>query len=284
MLTHLHRLFVNPLAGPCFGPALDTLGYSGTAIGASLAAGAVFTGNSAQIRNTNGNTPAWLIQVWSDHQAAGQIRIRSPKFHDNVDGIRARALAATLEPQLPLGVVQMLYPQDTLTLELAGSSTAGDIESALLSIFYPDLPGANANLRTWDQVKSHVKNLLGQRIAMTIGSTAGYNGARAINADADLLKANTYYAVFGLTTDVETAAITLTGPDTSNLRCAVPGNTKQWHLGSEWFKRLSIATGFPLIPIINSANKGATQIEVVGDENGGTANTTLWLAELDVLP
>jgi hypothetical protein len=47
-----------------------------------------------------------------------------------------------------------------------------------------------------------------------------------------------------------------------------------------WFKRLAIAYGLPLIPIINSANKGGTQVEVVGDENGGTANVTLWLAEL----
>jgi hypothetical protein len=35
-----------------------------------------------------------------------------------------------------------------------------------------------------------------------------------------------------------------------------------------------------VIPVINSANKGGTQVEVVGDENGGTANVTLWLAEL----
>ena len=284
MLTRLHRLFVNPLAGPCFGPALDTVGYSGTAIGSTLAAGTIFTGDSFQIRNTNGNQPAWLVQIWSDHQVAGQVRVRSPKFHDNVDGIRFRAQVGVLNPQVPEGALQMLYPQDVLTGELAGSGVAGDIESVLLSIYYPDLPGANANLRTWDQVKPRIKNLVGMRIAMTIGSTAGYNGARAINADVDLLKANTYYALLGGTTDVETAAITVKGPDTSNLRVAFPAENQIPHVTAGWFKRLSMATGFPLIPIINSANKGATQVEVVGDENGGTANTTLWLAELDQLP
>jgi hypothetical protein len=263
-----------------YGPALDTIGYSGTAIGATLAAGTIFTGDSFQIRNTNGGSPAFLLQTWSDHQVAGMARIRSPKFHDNVDGIRWRALIGNLDPQLPWGVPQMLYAQDTLTGELAGSAVAGDIESVLLSIYYPDLPGTSANLRSWDQVKGQYKHVIGQRIAMTIGSTAGYNGARAINADTDLLKANTYYALLGATSDVETAAITVRGPDTGNLRVAIPAETTLIHHINYWFKRLSVGYGLPLIPCINSANKGGTQIEVVGDENGGTANVTLWLAEL----
>ncbi|MGH9408220.1 MAG: hypothetical protein ACRD1V_02050 [Vicinamibacterales bacterium] len=284
MLTLLHRLFRDPASAACYGPALDTVGYSGTAINTTLAAGTIFGGDSFQIRNTNGNTPAWLIQAWSDHQAAGQVRIRSPKFHDNVDGLRWRAQIGVLDPQIPNGAMQMLYPQDILIGELAGSATAGDIESVLMQIYYPDLPGANANLKTWDQVKPHIKNLVGMRIAMTIGSTAGYNGARAINADVDLLKANTYYALMGGTTDIETAAITIKGPDTSNLRVAFPGENSLIHEVNWWFKRLSQATGFGLIPCLNSANKGATQVEVSGDENGGTCNVTLWLAELDALP
>jgi len=267
-------------AGRYYGPALDTVVYTGTAIGATLAAGTVAAGDSLQVRNTNGGSPAWLVQLWSDHQVAGIVRLRSPKFHDNVDGIRFRAQIGVLDPQLPWGAPQLLYPQDTLTGELSGSAVAGDIESVVLSIFYPDLMGANGNFQTWDTVKGKIKNILGQRIAMTIGSTAGYNGARAINADADLLKANTPYALLGATTDVETAAITVKGPDTANYRVAIPGENGLIHHTNYWFKRLSQATGFPLIPVINSANKGGTQVEVVGDENGGTANVTLWLAEL----
>jgi hypothetical protein len=283
-MLRTHRLFTgSPDAALCFGPALDTVGYNGVAIGAALAAGTIFTGDSFQIRNTNNNTPAWLLQMWSDHQVAGMVRLRSPKFHDNVDGIRFRAQIGVLDPQIPMGAAQQLYAQDTLTGELAGSAVAGDIESVILQIYYPDLPGAAANLQAWDQVKPKIKNILGQRIAMTIGSTAGYNGARAINADADLLKANTYYALLGGTTDVETAAITVKGPDTSNLRVAFPGENGIIHEVNWHFKQLSERTGFPLIPIINSANKGATQVEVSGDENGGTANVTLWLAELSGL-
>jgi hypothetical protein len=262
------------------GPALDTVVYTGTAIGAALAAGVVATGDSLQIRNTKQGAPAWLVQMWSDHQVAGMVRLRSPKFHDNVDGIRFRAQIGVLDPQIPWGAAQLLFAQDTLTGELAGSAVAGDIESVVLQIYYPDLDGSNARLFAWDQIKPKIRHILGQRIAMTIGSTVGYNGARAINADADLLKANTDYALLGATTDVETAAITIKGPDTSNLRIAIPGENSLIHHVNNWFKRLSLGTGFPLIPVINSANKGGTQVEVVGDENGGTANVTLWLAEL----
>src|SRR3954463_1237018 len=85
------------------GPALDTIVYTGTAIGATLAAGTIATGDSFQIRNTNGGTPADLVQAWSDHQVAGIVRVRSPKFHDNVDAIRWRAQIGVLDPQLPWG-------------------------------------------------------------------------------------------------------------------------------------------------------------------------------------
>jgi hypothetical protein len=284
MLSFMNR-FVGAIAsglsqGLCYGPALDTIVVTGTAIGATLAAGVVAGGDSLQVKNQNGNVPAWLLQTWSDHQVAGIVRIRSPKFHDNVDGLRFRAQIGVLDPQLPFGAVQPLYPQDVLTVELSGSAVAGDIESVVLAIYYPDLPGQSGNFRTWDQIKGQMKGLVGQRIAMTVGSTVGYNGARAINADTDLLRANTNFALLGATTDIETAAITVKGPDTGNLRVAIPGENSLIHHINYWFKRLSVATGFPLIPVINSANKGATQVEVVGDENGGTANVTLWLAEL----
>jgi hypothetical protein len=227
--------------------------------------------------------PAWLVQVWSDHQVAGIVRIRSPKFHDNVDAIRWRARSAC-SIRSCRGARATPLPQDVLSVELSGSAVAGDIESIVMQVYYPDLPGQAARLLDWAAVQGRMVNLVGQRIAMTIGSTAGYNGARAINADTDLLKANTDYALLGATTDVETAAITVRGRTRAIFRVAIPGETGLVHHVNNWFKRLSISTGLPLIPIINSANKGGTQVEVVGDENGGTANVTLWLAELKYDP
>ena len=279
-LTSFARRISQGSEGLLYGPALDTITATGTAIGATLAAATVATGDSFQIKNQIGAAPAWLLQMWADHQVAGEVRVRSPKFHDNVDAIRSRVQIGIVDPLLPFGAPQPLYSQDVLAIELSGSAVAGDIESAVLQVYYPDLPGQNARLKTWDEIKGKIRNLVGQRVAITLGSTAGYNGARAINADTDLLQANTDYAVLGMSTNTECAAICLRGPDTGNLRVAVPGEPALIHHTNTWFKRLSLQYGLPLIPVINSANKGGTLVDCVNDENAGTANIVIWLAQL----
>lgn len=261
-------------------PALDLITSQGTAIGATLAATTIASGDSFTIKNAALTSDIWQLCVWAHNQAAGMVRIRSPKLHDNVDAIRSRVQAALVFLIDPEGLAQRFIAQDTEIVELAGSAVAGQIESVCQQLYYSDLPGQAARLFTWDQIKPKVKNTLGVRLAITLGTVVGYNGARAINADVDLLKANTDYAVLGMTGDVRTAAICLRGPDTGNLRVSVPGEPSLWHLGAEWFRRLAMQYNLPLIPVINSANKGATLIDCVNNQAGGTENVTLWLAEL----
>jgi hypothetical protein len=282
MLGLHHRTFARLTYGEglCFPPALDTVTATGTAIGATLAAATIVSGDSFTIKNAALTSDVWLLQAWADLQAVGSVRIRSPKMHDNVDGIRTRAQAGVLKPLLPMGMAQRLIPQDTEIVEIAGSATAGDIDSVVQQIYYADLPGQAARLQTWDALKGRVRHITPVRIAITLGSTAGYNGARAINADVDLLQANTDYAVLGMTTDTECAAVCLRGPDTGNLRVSVPGEPDLTEDTMWWFRELSWHYNLPLIPIINSANKGATLIDCVNDENGGTANCVVWLGML----
>jgi len=261
-------------------PALDTVTSTGTAIGATLAASTIASGDSFTIKNAPLNADVRLIAFWTDHQVAGEVRIRSPKFHDNVDAIRARAQIGVLKSLMPLGAYQRLYPQDTEIVEISGSAVAGDIESVVQQIWYSELPGQAARLTTWDGIKDKLRHVLGVRLAITLGTTAGYNGARAINADVDLLKANQDYAVLGMTTNTEAAAVCLRGPDTANLRVSVPGEPDLTEDTAWWFVLLNRWLNLPTIPIINSANKGATLIDCVNDENGGTANIVLWLGEL----
>jgi len=259
--------------------ALDTITSTGTAIGATLAATTVATGDSLQIKNAS-NENNYLLAAWVDAQVAGEARIRSPKFHDNVDAIRFRTQIGVLKSMIPLGAWQKLYPQDVEIVELAGSAVGGDIESVVQQVYYEKLPGQDARLFTWAQIQPKIRNILGVRLAITLGTTAGYNGARAINADVDLLKANQDYAVLGMTTNTEAAAVCLRGPDTANLRVSVPGEPDLTEDTSWWFRLLSLHTGLPTIPIINSANKGGTLIDCVNDENAGTANIVVYLAEL----
>ncbi len=261
-------------------PAIDTITSQGTAIGAALAATTIAAGDSFTIKNASLTTDVLQLCVWVHNQAAGMVRIRSPKMHDNVDAIRSRVQSALVFMIDPERLAQKFYPQDTEIVELAGSAVGGQIESVVQQMYYADLPGQAARLFTWDQIKPRVKNTVGVRLAITLGTTTGYNGARAINGDVDLLKANTDYAVLGMSGDVRTAAICLRGPDTGNLRCSVPGEPSLWHIGSTWFQRLATQYNLPLIPVINSANKGATLVDCVNNQAGGTENVTIWLAEL----
>lgn len=261
-------------------PALDTVTSQGTAIGAALLPTTIAAGDSFTIKNAALTSEVSLLPFWTHSLVAGMARIRSPKMHDNVEGLRARTLIATLDPLMPLGTKQKMYPQDTMIVELAGSAVAGNIESVVQMVYYADLPGQAGRFITHDQLNQRLKNIIGNRIAITLGTTVGYNGGRAINGDVDQLHANVDYAVLGFTTDIDTAAICLRGPDTGNLRVSAPGATKLWQLTDRWFVKLSDEYKLPLIPVINSANKGATLIDAVNNQAGGTANVTVFLAEL----
>jgi hypothetical protein len=61
---------------------------------------------------------------------------------------------------------------------------------------------------------------------------------------------------------------------------SVPGEPDLTEDTMQWFRLMSQAYNLPLIPIISSANKGATLIDSVADENSATGNVVVWLAEL----
>jgi hypothetical protein len=286
MKSFLHRLIENPRGADCYGVAIDTVTSTGTAIGASLLATTIAGGDTFQVKNCNGTSAAYMLNFWAKNQAAGEVRIRSPKMHDNVDNIRARVQSGLVDYLQPLGVKQRLFGQDVMVVELAGSAVGGQIEDVVQMLYYEDLQGQASRLIDEATLKNRMvwpdgsANLLTARAAITCLTTAGYGGSKAINADSDLLQANTDYAVLGMDSDLRVAAITIKGPDTGNLRIPVPGEVGKQHIFPEWFRRLSNAYGLPLIPVINSANKGATLIETVSDQAGGTANVRIFLAKL----
>jgi hypothetical protein len=280
MLTRILRQFTQSPDGYLHGPALDTVVSQGTAIGASLAATTVASGDSLTVRNASLTSKVWLIECWAHNQATGALRIRSPKLHDNVDAIRARVISGQVDPQLPLGAKVQLFPQDTLIHELAGSAVGGQIESLVTMLYYEDLPGQAGRFIDIAALRSRQKTIIGQRIAITYPTVVGYGGARAINGDNDQFHANTDYAILGVTTDVIAGAITIKGADTGNLRVAVPGKIADFNLTSRWFYHLTDRLGFPLIPVVNSANKAGIIVEAISNQAGGTGNVTIWMAEL----
>src|SRR5256885_1491178 len=75
------------------------------------------TGDSNAVRNFAPPNRAELVDQWALGATKGLIRTRSPRLHDNVDGVSLAYAAALPVPLWPAYNREMLYPQDVLTLE-----------------------------------------------------------------------------------------------------------------------------------------------------------------------
>ena len=160
MTNSLFARFAHFLADQRGGVALELLTGFVTAPDTTQTALTMAAGNTLTVRNAAIDSPVRLLTAWVDVQLRGIIRIRSPKMHDNVQGIRLDTIASEVQPLIPPACAQRLYPQDTLTVDLSGSATAGDIETACLLLYYPNLEGQAARLITPADVARRMVNLM----------------------------------------------------------------------------------------------------------------------------
>jgi hypothetical protein len=262
-------------------PALDTIAAFQTTVASTLAAGVFATGDSGTVRNGASSAPIKLLELFYDDVTSPQAaRIRSPLLHDNVRGIQVFPGATAPAKLLPSYGLQDLEPQDTLTFELSTAAATGKAVLAA-AIYYGQLPGAASRLYSPADVLPLIENV--KPVANAIGSganTAGQWFDQVITTTENLLKANTDYAVLGITFDVAVAAVGIKGSDTGNFRCCVPGGSNNPY-GADYFVRKSMETGYPLIPVINAANAGSTFVSLVSSAATGAAGTIqLILAQL----
>jgi hypothetical protein len=222
------------------------------------------TGNSLTVRSHPFESPASLLQTWVDVQGAGVLRIRSPRMHDQVQGIRLQTVAGVVEPLLPPGLGQQLFPQDTLDVDLSGSATSGDIETACLLAYYGDLPGIDARLMSPEEVLGRIRHLVTVENTLALGTSGGYSGEEAIDAEFDLLRANTDYAILGYLVDSECAALRWRGNFSGNLGLGGPGDAEGQGYTREWFINLSREHGLPLIPVFNENGTDVTVTTILG--------------------
>lgn len=272
----VHELFRQSPGGVLCAPVLEIIGGLVTAPDVTQTNLTMFTGNSLTIRNIAGAAPAKLLTHWVDKQTRGLVRIRSPRLADNVQGLRFDDIASEVQPLLDPLFAQNVYSQDQLTVDLSGSATGGDIESWCGLIFYPDAAGVNSRLIDAAALKGRFTgDLFTVENSLATGTAGGWSGEEAISADFDLLRANTDYALVGyLVSPVagqtvgECAAVRWRGTDTGNYGVGGPGtDTDRW-LTHRWFVWLSERSGYPCIPVFNSANKGAILVDAAQDENG----------------
>ena len=175
---------------------------------------------------------------------------------------------------MPLGIPQKLFSQDTLTVAISGSATAGDIETGCYLNYYDDLPGADARLMKWSDIKDKIESIMISTNTLALGTAGGYSGSQAINATVDNWKANRDYALLGYQVTVECACIRWQGSDIANLGVGGPGHENFKELTGWWFRHLSEAFDLPLIPIFNAANKQSILISGAQDENGADPTVT----------
>jgi len=276
------ELWLRPLF--CLGVGMELLTGFVTAPGATFTAWTAATGNSLQIRSASLNSRVWLIGAWAWNQVAGVLRVRSPRLHDNVQGIRMRVNVNNVEAMYPAtsdaGFKQFLIPQDVLTVEQTGSGVGGQIETGSLLVYYEDLPGVSGRFIDNDMLTKAGVNIIGQELSITTGTAGGYSGQVAINVTNDNFKANTDYALLGGMVDTRCGSIRVQGVDTGNLGVGFPGEPTDRHVTSNWFQRLSNNLKRPMIPVFNSANKTAILVDASAQQVAVTTVVTLFLVEL----
>jgi len=102
--------------------AWETVGMSQTTPGTlgTFGASAGLSGQSATVRNTALNGKIQLEATWIEAAAASITRIRSPRLHDNVQGIRYSVPLAIPYNLLGYRPETPLVPQDTSRRSIYG--------------------------------------------------------------------------------------------------------------------------------------------------------------------
>jgi hypothetical protein len=259
---------------------IEVIAGQATAPGATFTALTMNAGNSLTVRNAALNTSVRLLQMWAKHQAAGVFRIRSPKLHDNVQGIRIRNPASLAIQMLPWDTYQNLVPQDNLIAEITGSGVGGQFEEGAALIYYADLPGQQARLTNVADIQKRGVNIFTVESTITPGAAGGYSGAQAINANFDLFKANTDYALLGYRVDTRCCVVRWTGIDVGNLGVGGPGEPNISDITEQWFTWLSRWQNLNLIPVFNSANKFGIVTDIMQDQAAATVVVTSLFVEL----
>lgn len=236
------------------------------------------TGDSNAIRNFLPGQSAFLTDFWALGATKGNVRIRSPRLHDNVQGIKASYAAATPVSVYNEWCQELLYAQDSLTIELTGDAADTDMTSLL--IYYTDLPGAAARLYSWEAIEPRIQHVMGTEVDITTGGTKGdYGGAVAINATFDQFKANQDYAILGYVTDTAMCTVGVRSADFGNLRVGGPGTNNKLDT-RDYFIRMSKQNGVPMIPVFNAANKAGTLVDVVHNTTATAVTVTFLCAQL----
>ena len=281
------------------GAALEVV--TGHLATSSLTAGtyAPFVANNGQsftIRATPNSLAGSLLAPWAETHGAGYAQIKSARMHDTTIGTtfatKAAGNAFAVDLLAPYDYDEPAWSTDILNVQYTPQVTISGSETEVIAIpvYYPNLPGINANFMTWAQIQSYVNAVAKtgtHYVSWVRPSSAGTAGAIgtgvAINSTNDQFKANHSYALIGYLSETQVGAVLVQGVDTGNLYVGGPGSQNSGQTRG-YFMDLSLAQGFATIPVIQANNKGATFVYIVDSETTSTAVTVglIWM-DLGVL-
>lgn len=229
------------------------------------------TGDSLTFQNVPQTSQSYFAEVWAvDDASPAELSFYASRWHDQQFGIRMEVPdGSTWAPVnravnvLPGGVVQPIFPSDVLFPRVNG--TAADNVSVTALIYYEDLPGIDARLMSYAALGSAYKNLVGINVHLTPGA-GNYGSTVALNSSDNRLHANTDYAVLGFTCQTPCSLVSLTGVDTGNQRVGGPVLGDAEH-DAELFINLARKMDAALIPVINSNNAGAINLQAANVNN-----------------
>lgn len=259
------------------GLAIDTVGFFATNPGATITAATVSPGDSFTIRSFAPSSSAFLEEIVRKGATAGMVRVRSPLVHDNVRGVMFSTGETPSRFLLPPEVGQVVQSQDNLIVEVSGGTAETD--TGVLIVYYSDLLGASARLRSWGDIAHNIKNIKPVEVDLTTSGTIGTWVDTVLTTTENLMHANSDYAVLGYVLDVACLAFGVKGQDTSNLRVCGPGITDSSDT-SDFFVKQSDRHGTPHIPVISAANRFSTYVSALSDTASVAIKGQLVLAEL----
>lgn len=270
------------------GTVLDTITtYKDNLTGGAFEALTVASGDSLALRFLNENADIELLEAWGGNNAhLCEFSIRSPLLHDNNRGIRFAYMFNPTEsgadgnPQMFMSPyeTQKYRPSDTLIVEANGTAADDVTFSQLVMYSGPGVP--DGKFLTYEQVKALGVNLVGINIApVPHATTSTYGATRALSADDDRLKANTWYALLGATSDLPVTTLAIHGPETANFRVSMPCHWQEAVSGG-FFLELARRFNRALVPVFNANNKGNILVEAADVGGGTTPHVDLKFVEL----
>lgn len=263
------------------GVALDTVlldvhNAATTALGLTAATAA--TGDSLGVRSFKDNGYAYLENVYLQGATPPRrVRILSPRLHDTNTGVSFQALESPTEFLVAAELQQPLYSSDVLTVQMDAAASSDTV--AGLSIYYTDLPGIAADLRTWDQVKNRIIDLKPIEVDLTTSATIGQWTDTLITTTENQLKANYEYAVLGFESSAALAMVGIKGVCTGNLRACIPGASPTLRL-TDYYLFQSQQGNRPYIPVFQANDRFGTYVSAAANTASVAANVFMVCARL----